>query len=1171
MSGGDRSLRLSEKGQQLARQALKYSGLTQKALATERHIASWSTISKFFNGKPVDCIIFQEICTLLNLDSETVIELPEPPPAPRSAERVSKPESPANSLFSQLQNHSQATREALTPRILQRIARAVVREKYLPAIQRGLTDDKIRVVGIIGPAGYGKSTILGDIYDELTGNPEWGANWVGLMLCANLVVPVELTPQTLEIAMGRCWGEPRSIVELTDELTQQVGRGVLLIDTLDLVLNRSLVIALAPVLRSLVQHHVNVVFTCRDREYQDLLEPTREKLSGLVANLDRHSLWGFTTSEIEQATTAFFRATYPDRSGDAFAQEILQLSADNRSLRAIIENPLLLALLCDLFAAEGQVPYDLTVSKLYERYWYEKVTYYRPEDSHEGRVAIAKETVCLKLAQTLFELSDQQLQEALYLDELPIELSSPFDTAYGDLLSEGVLDYLTHRRLHFFHQTLLEYALAYWLSRRSARPQQQQLFAKLHQPDAYTWLPVLRQLLTIVGTQTDYDRLVTQLDLENLGIFTAVAYAAASREQPDALASLLPMALDLGESYQQRLRQAFAISPRPLIEQTWDSLLTLLAEAEHITASNTSQLVGSLLERWWTSLWPRLDDTLAAIDRRTQDDKARLYGWLLSPCMPLLAETPEALAVVRHYSPMLGHGSCAAVVACHSQVSIAERCQLLSILLQQPILKYADIEHALVDLVAGLLPQALTATEFPMGTDWETVLDSQWSDRWDLMQVKAVSRWAANDTTLLYALAERLVFGQAHHIQRTLAALVESLEYGSAARLMDYFIQLKSDQPLMFSRFKSLLIKSGPQIPITQQEALAQWVMVYVDQDLKRMGTGEKANDIKDLVQILNSLADGSSTARAGLVKCLPAVPKKQRQHLKARLLRFEPIETHPPLQAIDKSGQRYLLEHYQQQAETNPIALEKLLEAVQGVSRDVAISASHALVQVSCLSPEQILPLLASPFVGVRVNGLAILARLDTPEQPLSPSIITHCCRTLMTESDQAVARHLCDVLAPWIKRQHVVPREVLPTLVTLPERLARSDLFDGGTARSLMATLKVIAQSEATTIDIALLGQTVRQLVMNIHIVQINNGESELLDVLSAVQRLDSTFLMCCLTEDAAGLVACGWERNVATILKAVQRVDGSTSDLLDMVQTSDWCTPRLISLIVGIRTKL
>ena len=1170
---GERSLRLSQVGQQLARQALRARGWTQKTLTIgDRQIASWTTINKFFNGKPVDRLIFNEICECLNLDPQAVIELPEITPSAPIPVTLPSPSSSANSststnpLFSQLRSHSHATREALTPRILQRISRGVVREKYLPAIQRGLTDDKIRVVGIVGPAGYGKSTILGDIYDQLMDNPEWGAKWVGLMLCANLLLPAELTTQTLELAMGQClWGEPRSIVELARELTQQVGRGVILIDTLDLILKRPLVIALAPLLRSLVQNNINVVFTCRDREYQDLLEPTREKLSGLVANLDRHSLWGFTKPEIRQATTAFFQTTYPDRSGDAFAQEILQLSADNRSLEAIIENPLLLALLCDLFAAEGQVPYDLTVSKLYERYWYEKVTYYRPEGSHEGRVAIAKETVCLTLARTLFELSDQQLQEALYLDELPLDLVPPLDTAYGDLLSEGVLTYLTHRRLHFFHQTLLEYALAYWLSRQSARPQRQQLFEKLHQPDAYTWLPILRQLLTIVGTQTEYDQLVAQLDLQNLGIFTAVAYAAASREQPDALANLLPMALDLGEPYQQRLRQAFSISSRFLIEQTWELLLTLLATAEHITAGNTAKLVGNLLDRWWSSLWLRLDDTLAAIARRTQDDQARLYGWLLSPCMPLLAETPQALAIVRQMSLSLGHGTCAAVVVCHVRASVADRCRLLQVLLQQPVLNYPDIDDALVDLVASLLPQALVVSEFSLGSSWERVLDGVWPDRWDLVQVKAVGRWAARDTTVLLPLFDRLLFGPPESIQRSLAALLGSIAHGAGSQLIDYLLQLEPSQPFDVMRFKTVLIQSVPQLSVQQQERLAHWVIGQLDGDYK--GDGRRGR--KELLDTLNYLADDSLTARQGLLSYLPQLPKKQRQLLEVKLLRFQPIEQHPPLHTFNKSGQRFLLGVYQQQAATNSMALEKILQAVRGRSKDVAISASHALVQVSGLLPTQILFLLESPFAGVRVNGLVVLAQLDRAESSLDALIVSRCCQLLATECDQAVARHLCDVLAPWVKREQQVPEAVLQALVTLPGRLAKQDLFDGGTARSLMATLKVIAQSESA--DVVLLGQAVHQLVTSIHIVQINNGESELLDVLTAMQRLDATFLSCCLERDGAALVACGWERNVAAILKAVQRVDGSMSDLFDRVQASDWCTEMLLSLIVGIRTRL
>ncbi|MBE9141471.1 helix-turn-helix transcriptional regulator, partial [Nodosilinea sp. LEGE 07088] len=69
-----RSLQLSEAGQQQARQALLMRNLTQKAIANELAIASWSTVNKFFNGKPVDRFIFQEICDALNLEWSDVVE-----------------------------------------------------------------------------------------------------------------------------------------------------------------------------------------------------------------------------------------------------------------------------------------------------------------------------------------------------------------------------------------------------------------------------------------------------------------------------------------------------------------------------------------------------------------------------------------------------------------------------------------------------------------------------------------------------------------------------------------------------------------------------------------------------------------------------------------------------------------------------------------------------------------------------------------------------------------------------------------------------------------------------------------------------------------------------------------------------------------------------------------
>jgi hypothetical protein len=74
------------------------------------------------------------------------------------------------------------------------------------------------------------------------------------------------------------------------------------------------------------------------------------------------------------------------------------------------------------------------------------------------------------------------------------------------LLSESFLTLLPSGKLHFLHQTLLEYAIAYWLTRHNAQLQREHLFTVLNQTDnaldrSY-WLPVLQQLLTSLGYRT---------------------------------------------------------------------------------------------------------------------------------------------------------------------------------------------------------------------------------------------------------------------------------------------------------------------------------------------------------------------------------------------------------------------------------------------------------------------------------------------------------------------------------------------------------------------------------------------------------------------------------------------------------------------------------------------
>ncbi|MEM7553521.1 MAG: CHAT domain-containing protein [Cyanobacteria bacterium P01_A01_bin.84] len=76
----NRSLSASSQGQEKLRTALERRNLTQKSLSYEGSadgIAAWSTINRFFNGKPIQRQLFIKICDELNLDWQDIAEFPE--------------------------------------------------------------------------------------------------------------------------------------------------------------------------------------------------------------------------------------------------------------------------------------------------------------------------------------------------------------------------------------------------------------------------------------------------------------------------------------------------------------------------------------------------------------------------------------------------------------------------------------------------------------------------------------------------------------------------------------------------------------------------------------------------------------------------------------------------------------------------------------------------------------------------------------------------------------------------------------------------------------------------------------------------------------------------------------------------------------------------------------
>lgn len=1074
---------------------------------------------------------------------------------------ASRGEDAHSGLVSKILAYSGKAREGLEPHILTRIRRDVAHEIYLPAIRRGLEKGKKRIVPIIAPAGYGKSTLLGEIYDALVKE----GRWVLLLRCNDLIISSRLADE-LSIRMGEAVSHnAEPLEEIIEKLVAVLGPGELLIDTLDLILNGQQVPAFRRLLMRLTDLGAVVVFTCRDYEYETFLEPASDKLAGLNSIVDRYKVPPFTSKEVVRAARTFIQKRKLSRPPRAsFGKKILNLAADDRPLRDLVQNPLLLALMCDLFGETGEVPPDMTVSRLYAIYWEKKITGSRNEKHAPfSAVALKKEQICLQIAEILAARSRLSLVDSMFAADLRLPADETAAEARADLLSEDVLQASPGGKIFFFHQTFLEYAIARRLAMEMGRIQREQLIAELSSvvPAApLHWWPVVRQLLTIVSDE-EFQEIFERLDKTRLEVFRTAVFAAAWRNDPAMLEYLGSQARNFPEEHQWELLKAIDGIPTSLLDTAFHLCTTLLRYGTIKTARKAASIAGNLLIRDRAKLAGMLDESITAIQGRSgkaEDEKyphAELMGMLLRP----LSQTKrkprgDALKVLRRHYLSLADGHRAYVVRLHHgpAISQAAKHELIRRAITRPLSQTthpADLRpqmaHLCQETLAGLLPPERFSPD-------SVVLDAlheRLPAGWVSIQTRAVGAVLSQAPEQIGKVVEDLIKSEdKERISRNLGALHHAASLDSVGNMVKVILGLQTRIPaVMLHSLRDLspalargLPMSGDGPPMPQHDSGA---------------AGQEKTPLHSAVEAVDRMA--AIRHRDELKPAIDRLPTEMLdvciQEARARL----------QSQGADKQMQRILLGLYWKAA-SSEMGARGLIELSLSQYESLATKASLLLAELARSSPwvdaEGLREMARSQFAGVRRNHIEALIGIMDKNGDIPEKDFENLCGIALTEKNPVVITRSFEFAMRWIHKHRRISSRALDAQISSMRYLLKTERMNDGIARALLVIFKVLAQTEDPRLMPGL-GVWAEELMASINIGKLNKGGPVATNLLIALERASPGYLAafagkCCKMQPG----------NICSIARAIKKAEGSQSLLLQQMLNAEWCPPEAKTLILS-----
>ncbi len=645
----------------------------------------------------------------------------------------------------------------LRPEALPQIERKSLGERFR-ALLIEPRDKSPRLIALVGAAGMGKTTVLGQITDAASKS---GINWTCGVFCEDFLP--ETTPEIfLATALLGTSGTMR---EVLPELATHP-RGLLLLDTVDLVLSDETVAAWAEAVR-VIAKQTTVVFSCREWEWRYVLEPRlREAVVVPVPP--------FSPVEVEEATCA-----YCERNGvpyKPFVGQVTRLLGVDRRLDRIVKNPLLLSIICRLFGPAGTVPGDLTVLRLYEELVARRIRRTRRGTGPDDPRSIAKEEICFRFAREVVSRSSLNIQEVLRR-----EVFAGLDPiAFRELRSDGILEELGGLRVQFFHQTFLEYMVGAWLTTEpeAAREFLGRLKAAPSVP--YLAAALLRMYLAQLPDDSERHEVSLGLPLGELSVFHAVALAWAAHGRPDELFADLADRAEQGEqALQDALVEALEAARLPWSPRVLDRVLMMV---ERFAPTVVRALIPILVEGTTAApreRWDEIATTLTStLSKRSVSDIDLLSTYAAELGRRGDEAGAQSLAVVASAFDKLGSGGERAVVAAMAKMSDpTARKEFFAQLLKRP--------------VDGAWYEVATELVFAVQRDRATdrgSSDAAWLDlvrhplpgTWEVHGYRALGRFLVDGSKpdLVTALVRAVATGPKPEIGPALVVLAEAVSSG---------------------------------------------------------------------------------------------------------------------------------------------------------------------------------------------------------------------------------------------------------------------------------------------------------------------------------------------------------------------------------------------------------